>query len=134
LLLLGGALLVFLAVSGIALRLIFDFRLGWPVPAGQGAAQTAPDLQTAPKLDLATLRKREDDELNRLGWIDRAGGIARIPIGDAMRIVAQRGLPHWAPPAAEAADECGLLEGQVPRAPQAPRCRAASPPGPGATP
>jgi hypothetical protein len=134
LLLFGASLLVFIAVSGVALRLIFDFRPGWPIPAPGQRAQVEPELQTAPRLDLAALRRREDAELARLGWVDRAAGIARIPIEDAMRIIAQRGLPRWGQPAVETADECGLLEAQVPRAPQAERCRAAAPSGQGSTP
>src|SRR5947209_9968542 len=37
-----------------------------------------PRLQVAPNLDLATLRAREDAELNSYGWIDKKAGVVRI--------------------------------------------------------
>ena len=52
-----------------------------------------PRLQVAPPVDLAALRAREDAELNGYGWVDRGAGVVRIPIGRAMDLVAQRGLP-----------------------------------------
>ena len=35
---------------------------------------------------------------NGTGWIDKAHGIAHIPIADAMRLVAQEGIPGWPAP------------------------------------
>jgi len=52
-----------------------------------------PRLQVAPEADLAALRAREDAELNSYGWVDRKAGIIRIPIGRAMDLVVERGLP-----------------------------------------
>ncbi len=52
-----------------------------------------PRLQTAPQVDLAALRAREDAELNTYGWIDRQAGVVRLPIEQAMNLVAQHGLP-----------------------------------------
>ncbi len=39
---------------------------------------------------LLELRKKEESNLNRLGWIDRATGTVRIPIGRAMAIIVER--------------------------------------------
>ena len=43
--------------------------------------------------DLATLHEREDLLLNHYSWIDRGQGKVRIPIEQAMQLIAQRGLP-----------------------------------------
>jgi len=53
----------------------------------------APRLQVAPEVDLATLRAREDAELNSYGWLDRKAGIVRLPIERAMDLLVRRGLP-----------------------------------------
>ncbi len=52
-----------------------------------------PRLQTRPQQDLRDLRAREDELLNGYGWIDKNAGVAHIPIEEAMKIIAQRGLP-----------------------------------------
>ena len=52
-----------------------------------------PRLQTNPRDDLRALRAHEDELLNNYGWVDKPAGIVRIPIEEAMRITAQRGLP-----------------------------------------
>ena len=52
-----------------------------------------PRLQTNPRADLQALRAHEDEPLNTYGWVDKQGGIVRIPIEEAIKIMAQRGLP-----------------------------------------
>jgi hypothetical protein len=52
-----------------------------------------PRLQRNPRQDLRDFRAREDAILGTYGWIDPAAGIVRIPIEEAMKITAQRGLP-----------------------------------------
>jgi hypothetical protein len=52
-----------------------------------------PRLQVSPSLDLETFRAREDQQLQTYGWVDRKAGIVRIPINEAMDLVARRGLP-----------------------------------------
>jgi hypothetical protein len=52
-----------------------------------------PRLQTNPKQDLIDLRASEDAVLNTYGWVDKAGGVVRIPIGEAMKLTVERGLP-----------------------------------------
>ncbi len=52
----------------------------------------------------ADLRKKiqDDSEANqKLEWIDRSSGIAQIPVKDAMKIVAEKGLSVAPAPAAE---------------------------------
>ncbi len=43
--------------------------------------------------DLADLHAREDLLLDHYTWVDRPGGVVRIPIDRAMELIAQRGLP-----------------------------------------
>jgi hypothetical protein len=52
-----------------------------------------PRLQAVPKLDLKALRESEDSVLQSSAWVDPDHGIARIPIADAIKIVAAKGLP-----------------------------------------
>jgi hypothetical protein len=64
-----------------------------PEPRLQGV----PGHQTDPQADLRK-KIRDDSEANeKLEWIDRSSGVAQIPVKDAMKIVAERGLS--APPA-----------------------------------
>jgi hypothetical protein len=66
----------------------------------------APRLQVQPFADLLTLHAHEQQVLESTGWVDRAKGVAHIPIEQAMKIVAERGLPHW-PPAPSPAPSAG---------------------------
>jgi hypothetical protein len=54
-----------------------------------------PQLQTNPSEDLVAFHGEEMRWLNSAGWIDKAHGIAHIPIADAMREVAKEGIPNW---------------------------------------
>jgi hypothetical protein len=56
-----------------------------------GRQPPAPRLQTLPAQDLATVRAEEDRTLNSYGWVDEQAGIVRIPIHEAMKILAERG-------------------------------------------
>jgi len=52
-----------------------------------------PRLEVNPGQELKTMRAAEDNLLNSYGWVDQEKGIARIPIEDAIKILAQKGLP-----------------------------------------
>lgn len=52
-----------------------------------------PRLQTNDRADLDNLRAAEEQKLNSYGWVDKNAGVIRIPIGRAMDLTAQRGLP-----------------------------------------
>ncbi len=67
-----------------------------PIPPG-------PRLQPSPPRDMDELRARDREALTTYGWIDRAGGVARIPVDRAIDILAERGIvppPQVAPPQA----------------------------------
>lgn len=55
--------------------------------------QPMPALQTQPFRDIHMLRQGEAEKLDSYGWVDKEGGVARIPIDRAMDVVLQRGLP-----------------------------------------
>lgn len=90
----GGLVLALLASAGVALwmypRTASDHRLQRPVPSFP-----APRLQVHPQQDLARFPRQEHERLDHFGWVDRAHGIAHIPIDDAMRQVAHDGIPDW---------------------------------------
>jgi hypothetical protein len=50
-------------------------------------------LQEKPTLDITELRKSEKAMLGSYGWVDKEKGVVRIPIEEAISLVAARGLP-----------------------------------------
>ncbi|HVT44071.1 MAG TPA: hypothetical protein VMT00_06750 [Thermoanaerobaculia bacterium] len=46
-----------------------------------------------PTVDMIRLNQEQDTLLGSYGWVDREEGIVRIPIDEAIRQVAERGLP-----------------------------------------
>lgn len=65
-----------------------------------------PKLVTSEPTVLADFRAQEAALLTSYGWVEKDKGLARIPIEEAMRIVAERGLPKFAPaPGAAAAGQ-----------------------------
>ncbi len=68
--------------------------LTFPLAAGQEhRVPPEPRLQADPRRDMRDLRAAEDSVLNSYGWVNKNAGIVRIPIGDAMKLTVQRGLP-----------------------------------------
>jgi hypothetical protein len=55
----------------------------------------APRLQVTPERELAALRAQEDAILGSYAWVEKDRGIVRIPIEEAMRLVAEEGLPSF---------------------------------------
>ncbi len=52
-----------------------------------------PVLQPDDVADLNKMRANEETVLNSYGWVDQKAGVAHIPIDDAIKAVAQQGLP-----------------------------------------
>ena len=52
----------------------------------------APLLQPAPQPDRAAYFAEKRRLLDSYGWVDRQAGIARIPLDDAMKLLAARGV------------------------------------------
>ena len=65
-----------------------------------------PRLQLTPNQELQQERQAEDALLHSYGWVDRAAGVVRIPIEQAMDLLATRGLPtRLTAPAAQSEDK-----------------------------
>jgi hypothetical protein len=64
----------------------------FPLAAGQEKEPQGPRLQTQPFKDGYLLRQHEQDRLTTYGWVDQSAGVVRIPIEDAMRLMAERGI------------------------------------------
>jgi hypothetical protein len=64
----------------------------YPLAADFERPRPTPALQTQPFADVYTLRQGEADRLTTYGWVDKDGGVARIPIDRAMEALLQRGL------------------------------------------
>ena len=84
-------LLVLVAIAILALRFGFQ-TAALDVQRSLSVAMPPPALQTDPQQDLAQLRAREEQLLNSYYWIDRDQGIVHIPIAEAMRRVAAKGV------------------------------------------
>jgi hypothetical protein len=57
-----------------------------------------PHLQTNEPEGLAKFRAGETKSLEGYGWVNQAGGVARMPIAEAKKLILQRGLPVRADP------------------------------------
>jgi hypothetical protein len=81
-----------------------------PPPVRQGVPPTMPPEprlqgilghETDAQQDLRNKVKADTEANEKLGWIDENAGIAQIPVRDAMKIVAEKGLPVVPSPPAE---------------------------------
>jgi hypothetical protein len=52
-----------------------------------------PKLLTNEPGNLQEIRAREQEQLHTYGWIDEKGGVARIPVDEAKKLILERGLP-----------------------------------------
>lgn len=87
-------------VAGSVLIVIVGLLLAFPSarddqPKAPASAPPAPRLQVRPADDLATYRAAMQARLSSYGWSDRAAGLARVPIEEAMRRVAAEGIADW---------------------------------------
>jgi hypothetical protein len=71
-----------------------DRRLAFPLPEFP-----QPRLQVNTRADMDAFLQKEAEQLNSSGWIDRAHGIAHIPIDEAMQRIAEQVIPDWPAPA-----------------------------------
>src|SRR6266481_3723170 len=68
-----------------------------PEPRLQGV----PGHGTDPQYDLRDKMQKDSEADEKAAWIDQNTGIARIPVEDAMKIIAEKGLPAVSAPTAE---------------------------------
>jgi len=66
-----------------------------PLPVARHGEPLPPEprLQGSPVQDLKTFRAREDWELTHYYWLDKSKGQVAIPMEQAVRMLAQRGIP-----------------------------------------
>jgi len=101
---------VMLAAAGLFGLMLFGLLLSWGAyelfyqysgdPGAQPGTFTRPDvlppgpvLQPDPHAGLLVLRDAEDSVLTTYGWVEQEAGIARVPIGRAMELLIEKGLP-----------------------------------------
>ncbi len=123
----GLAILAAMVLTALGLVPVYRLLARWetkaqPPPAGavrtdmSEPAQSFPRLVISEPLALAAFRAQEEALLSSYGWVEKDKGLARIPIEDAMRIVAEHGLPKFAPaagtPAAASAPQPAAAAGK----------------------
>jgi len=68
-----------------------------PEPRLQGV----PGHYADPQSDLREKLREDTEASQQAGWVDQTNGIAQIPVEDAMKIIAEKGLPAASTPPAE---------------------------------
>jgi hypothetical protein len=99
---LGVGLAALILISMLAVKGIFEF-LDWqqarndvvPPPMMIQRPQQPPEprLQTTPVPNRKLIVEQENKLLTTYGWVDSKSGVARIPVDQAMKLLAERGLP-----------------------------------------
>jgi hypothetical protein len=74
-----------------------DYRELPPEPRLQGV----PGHGTDPQQDWRNKLKADTEANEKFEWIDESSGLAQIPVKDAMKIIAEKGLPGPSASAAE---------------------------------
>lgn len=87
-----GVFLVCIIVVGIFQYLNSSYN---PQSASQFPAQVPPEprLEVNPSLQLKDLLAREDHVLTTYAWTNQQAGTVRVPISQAIDMLAQKGLP-----------------------------------------
>lgn len=88
------AVAAFLGFVAITMAVLFFYlKAGAPNALRQATEHPFPEpaLQKRPQDDLKAFELEQRMTLSGYGWVDRSKEIARIPIDEAMRIIASRG-------------------------------------------
>ena len=108
----AGALLFSLAVIVVGVAVVFvgfrflngklDARRPAQEPGAASLVKVAPDyrgplLQVKPEEDLRGMHVHNAADLQTYAWIDRRGGVVRLPVDRAMDLLAARGLSPVSP-------------------------------------
>jgi|SRR5580658_1562397 hypothetical protein len=105
----AAAFLVSVFIFRFTTKMAFDSdRVLPPVHDGIGPTmppeprlQGVPGHTSDPQQDLRSKREADEAANEKLEWIDKQAGIAQIPVEEAMKIIATKGLPAAAAPAPE---------------------------------
>jgi hypothetical protein len=99
---LGVGLAALILISIVAVKGIFEFLDRQqarsdvtPPPMMTQRPQQPPEprLQTTPVPNRKLIVEEESKQLTTYGWVDSKGGAVRIPVEQAMKLLAERGLP-----------------------------------------
>lgn len=100
-----SVVIVVMVVAGVrALIPLFESLRTQPSspPVAGNSLPPEPRLDARPAQTLLEIERHEDEILGHYAWVDRDAGVARIPIEQAMELLAARG---WPPEAARARPE-----------------------------
>jgi hypothetical protein len=90
----AGACIGGTVLAAVVLVMLWLHERGMPPGGAQdrshAAAVPGPTLQSAPQQDLAAYKADKNRELHDLAWADDTHRLARIPIEDAMAMMASR--------------------------------------------
>jgi hypothetical protein len=103
--------LVLLCIFAVAVLLgFFQYLQKSEGPLAGGARHLPPEprLERTPILDLKAMRDAEDKVLGSYGWVDQPKGVVRIPIANAIDLLAQRGLPARAQNGMQSASDASI--------------------------
>ena len=100
-LIISGVLLCCLVIAGLLVSgVVFHYfvrhqGLGPPASPFENVRMLPPEprLQVSAPKDLKQYKAAQGEILNSYGWVDQNAGVVRIPIGRAMDILVQKGLP-----------------------------------------
>jgi len=99
---LGVGLAVLIVMSIVAMKGVFVYldRLQaredvLPPPMMRQRPQQPPDptLQVTPVPNRKLIVAQENEQLTAYGWVDQKMGVVRIPVNQAMKLLAERGVP-----------------------------------------
>jgi hypothetical protein len=91
--LLVGTFLVALLVVGIFRFFSHTYQPQESAKQSQAQIPPEPRIEVEPWQQLLSVHAREDHVLTSYAWVDRQGGVVRIPINQAMDELAKKGLP-----------------------------------------
>jgi hypothetical protein len=93
----GGLVAVLLGLGLIVASLLWlfpdirtDHTIAPPLPS-----YPAPRLQSSPQAEWQDFHQQELVQLDALSWRDKSAGLVHLPVLDAMRVIATRGIPDW---------------------------------------
>ncbi len=109
----AAGLLLTVVVCAVIVRVIFgeftreaaarDPKLS-PLARPAGQLPPGPRLIEREPEALATFHAEEMKQLDGYGWVNQLGGVAHIPIADAKKLLASRGLPVRASASGDASE------------------------------
>ncbi len=88
-----GAIFITMAALGWMYTHLYAPGNAMPVTPLQASFEHGPRARTSISKDWEEIDAQTRDHLTGYAWTERARGIVRIPITDAMRVVSKEGLP-----------------------------------------